>query len=104
MQLRRLLLRSLLGARLPKTEGTLHVPGLQGAITLRRARHGIAYVDAEHEPDPWLRLGSRAPPGAGGPAPRPPPRGCVPPPRGPARPPPPPPPRRARVRHPARPT
>ena len=57
MQLRRLLLRSLLGARLPKTEGTLHVPGLQGAITIRRDRHGIAYVDAEHEHDAWFGLG-----------------------------------------------
>src|SRR3989304_5373079 len=43
--------------RRPKTEGTLPVPGLQGAITIRRDRHGIAYVDAEHEHDAWFGLG-----------------------------------------------
>jgi penicillin amidase len=47
----------LLGRRLPRTRGTLAVPGLRGRVSIARDRWGIPHVDAEHEHDAWFALG-----------------------------------------------
>ncbi len=48
MNFPRLLLR-LLGRRLPKTEGTLRVPGLQAPVRIHRDRWGIPHIEAEND-------------------------------------------------------
>ena len=57
MQLRRLLFRLLLGARLPVTSGELRVTGLRAPLVVRRDRYAVPYVEAEHEDDAWFGLG-----------------------------------------------
>jgi len=57
MNLARSLFRLALGARLPKTEGTLKVQGVRAPVTIRRDRWGIPYIEAAHEDDAWYALG-----------------------------------------------
>ena len=57
MRRRTLLLRSLLGARLPTTRGSLLLPGLQRPLWIARDRYGIPHIDAETEDDAWFGLG-----------------------------------------------
>src|SRR5262245_30609667 len=46
-----------LGRRLPRTRGTLKVPGLRGRVTIARDHWGIPHIEAEHEHDAWFALG-----------------------------------------------
>src|SRR5690242_12850368 len=57
MALLRLLLRLVLGKRLPITSGDLSVPGLSAQVTIRRDEHGIPMIDAATEPDALFALG-----------------------------------------------
>ena len=51
MTLPRLLMRLLLGRRLPLTQGTLRVPGLQSPVRIHRDRWGIPHIEADNEHD-----------------------------------------------------
>jgi penicillin amidase len=53
----RLLLRLLLGRRLPITDGSISVPGINQAVTVRRDRHGIPYIEAQDDEDAWYGVG-----------------------------------------------
>src|SRR5437016_4440119 len=53
----RRLMALFLGRRLPRTRGTLAVPGLRGRVTISRDRWGIPHVEAEHDDDAWFALG-----------------------------------------------
>jgi penicillin amidase len=57
MNLPRLLLRALLGRRLPRTSGALRIPGPSASITIRRDRFGIPVIDADSGNDAWFGLG-----------------------------------------------
>jgi penicillin amidase len=57
MSLSRLLLRLVLGRRLPITSGELRVGGLAGPVTIRRDKWGVPHVDAGSDPDAWFGLG-----------------------------------------------
>jgi penicillin amidase len=57
MNLPRLLLRLLLGRRLPITTGTLAVPGIRQPVTIRRDRFGVPYIEAQTDADAWYGLG-----------------------------------------------
>ncbi len=57
MDPKRLLLRLALGARLPKTDPTVRVSGLDAGVTIRRDRFGIPHIDATSEMDAWFGLG-----------------------------------------------
>ena len=57
MSIARLLLRLLLGRRLPRTAGTLQVPGLKGSLRIHRDCWGIPHIEAEHEADAHFGLG-----------------------------------------------
>jgi penicillin amidase len=52
----RLLLR-LLGRRLPQTQGTLRVPGLQANVRIRRDRWGIPHIEANNFLDACFAIG-----------------------------------------------
>src|SRR5579875_1935584 len=52
----RLLLR-LLGRRLPQTQGTLRVPGLQAQVRIRRDRWGIPHIEANNFLDACFAIG-----------------------------------------------
>lgn len=51
------LFRLLLGARLPKTEGTLEVRGIDRDVVIRRDEHGIPYIEAQTDGDAFYGLG-----------------------------------------------
>lgn len=51
------LFHAALGRREPRWEGTLRAPGLGAAVTIRRDRWAIPYVDAETDEDAWFGLG-----------------------------------------------
>ncbi|HEY1861714.1 MAG TPA: penicillin acylase family protein [Gemmataceae bacterium] len=51
------ILRLALGRRLPTTSGTLTVPGVRDAITVRRDSWGIPYIRADNDQDAWFGLG-----------------------------------------------
>jgi penicillin G amidase len=53
----RLLLRLLLGWRLPRTQGTLRVPGLQGSVRIHRDRWGIPHIEADNDLDAYFAIG-----------------------------------------------
>ncbi len=53
----RFLLRSLLGARLPKTAGDATVPGLSAPLKVHRDAWGVAYVEAQADLDAFFGLG-----------------------------------------------
>ena len=57
MNLRTRLLKLALGARLPTTRGTLKLPGLKAALTVRRDAFGIPHIEAQNEHDAWFGLG-----------------------------------------------
>jgi penicillin amidase len=49
--------RLVLGARLPTVDGTIRVPGMREAVTIRRDSHGIAYVEAGSDDGAFYGLG-----------------------------------------------
>jgi penicillin amidase len=53
----RLVLRLLLGRRLPVTQGSLRVPGLRASIRIHRDRWGIPYLEADNELDAYFGIG-----------------------------------------------
>jgi penicillin G amidase len=57
LNLPRLLVRLLLGRRLPRTQGALAVPGLHGRVRIHRDRWGIPHIEADHELDAHFGLG-----------------------------------------------
>jgi len=57
MSFTRLLLRLVLGRRLPITAGELRVRGPSAPITIRRDQHGIPHIDAQSEADALFGLG-----------------------------------------------
>ena len=57
MNLFRLLLRVVLGRRLPITTGELRVPGLAAPITIRRDSWGVPHIDAESDADAAFAIG-----------------------------------------------
>ncbi|HEY7155568.1 MAG TPA: penicillin acylase family protein, partial [Gemmataceae bacterium] len=57
MNLPRLFLRLLLGRRLPRTQGTLRVPGPQTNLRIHRDRWGIPYIEADNELDAYFGIG-----------------------------------------------
>jgi penicillin amidase len=57
LNLSRLLLRSLLGRRLPTTQATLRVPDLQSNLHIHRDRWGIPYIEADNELDASFGVG-----------------------------------------------
>jgi penicillin amidase len=57
MNLPRLLLRCLLGRRLPRLSGEVHLPGPRHRITIRRDEWGIPHIDADNEWDALFALG-----------------------------------------------
>ena len=57
MNLAKLIFGLLLGRRLPKTTGELHVPGLRRPVQIDRDRWGVPSITAESDPDAWLALG-----------------------------------------------
>ena len=57
MNIHKLLFRLLLGQRLPTTHGELTVRGIQRAVTIRRDRYGVPYIQAETDDDAWYALG-----------------------------------------------
>jgi penicillin amidase len=52
-----LFLRLLLGRRLPRTQGTLRVPGPQTNLRIHRDRWGIPYIEADNELDAYFGIG-----------------------------------------------
>jgi penicillin amidase len=52
----RLLLR-LLGRRLPRTQGVLHVPALQAPVRIHRDRWGIPHIEADNDLDACFAIG-----------------------------------------------
>src|SRR5262249_30983423 len=57
VNLSRTFLRLVLGRRLPRTRGTIRVPGITSRVTIRRDRWGIPVVDAANGLDAWFGLG-----------------------------------------------
>ena len=57
MSFTQLLLRLLLGRRLPITSGELRVRGPAAPVTIRRDTHGIPHIDAESEADAYFAIG-----------------------------------------------
>src|SRR5215212_11159211 len=53
----RWLMALFLGRRLPRTSGTLAVPGVRGRVRIARDRWGIPHVEAENDHDAWFALG-----------------------------------------------
>jgi penicillin amidase len=56
MKFPRLLLR-FLGRRLPRTQGDLRVPGVQGTVRIHRDRWGIPHIEADSERDAYFAIG-----------------------------------------------
>ena len=56
-RLPQLLFRALLGARLPKVEGVLVVPGPMAPVRIARDHYGIPHITAETDADAWYGLG-----------------------------------------------
>jgi penicillin amidase len=57
LNLPRLLLRLMLGRRLPQTQGKITVPGVSGPLSIHRDRWGIPYIEAANDADAWFGLG-----------------------------------------------
>lgn len=47
----------LLGRRMPKTAGTVAVPGLREEVVIKRDQYGIPHVEAKSDEDAWYGLG-----------------------------------------------
>jgi penicillin G amidase len=52
-----MLLRTLLGRRLPLTDGAVRHAGVEGPVSIRRDRFGIPHIEAATEADAWFGLG-----------------------------------------------
>ncbi len=46
-----------LGKRLPRTQGSLSVNGIDGAVTIRRDRFGVPHITASSDGDAWYAIG-----------------------------------------------
>jgi penicillin amidase len=57
MNLPRLLFRLLLGRRLPRSRGTLTVPGLLAPLRIHRDRWGVPHVEAQNDADAYFGVG-----------------------------------------------
>jgi len=57
MNLLRSITRTLLGRRLPLTEGSLEVSAINRPVLIRRDRYGIPYIEAQSDEDAWYGLG-----------------------------------------------
>ena len=57
MSLSRLLLRLVLGRRLPVASGEIRVRGLTSPVTIRRDSHGVPHIDAQTDSDASFALG-----------------------------------------------
>ncbi len=57
MRLARMLLRLLLGRRLPLTRGRLRVEGVHADVEIRRDTWGVPHIRAQSDEDAWLALG-----------------------------------------------
>ncbi len=57
MNLPRLLFRLFLGRRLPRTRGTLTVPGLQAVLRIHRDDWGIPHIEAQNDADAHFGVG-----------------------------------------------
>src|SRR5258708_7155263 len=57
VSLARLLFRLFLGRRLPRTRGTLTVPGLLGPLRIHRDGWGIPHIEARHDADAHFGVG-----------------------------------------------
>ena len=57
MALSTFLFRLALGKRLPITQGTLTVAGLEDAVTIRRDKWGVPYISASNERDAAFGIG-----------------------------------------------
>jgi penicillin amidase len=57
MNIPRLLLRLLLGRRLPITTGELRIHGPHAPITIRRDKHGVPHADTDSEYDAYFAFG-----------------------------------------------
>ena len=53
----RSLMQAVLGKRLPITEGSLDVAGVDATVRIGRDEYGIPYVDADTDVDAWFGLG-----------------------------------------------
>ncbi len=57
MSLHKLVVRAILGARLPYSQGHLRIPGLQKPVTIRRDKWGIPSIEVETEHDAHFASG-----------------------------------------------
>lgn len=57
MNLLRLALRAILGKRLPTTQGTLRIPGINAPIMIHRDQHGVPLINATNDADAWFAVG-----------------------------------------------
>ncbi len=57
MNFSQILMRVLLGTRLPVTDGVLNVPGIEEPVQIRRDGNGVPYILAQTELDGWYGLG-----------------------------------------------
>src|SRR5262245_55450118 len=57
MSISRLLLRLVLGSRLPITAGELRLRGLSAPVTIRRDGRGVPHISVENETDAYFALG-----------------------------------------------
>jgi len=57
MSLSRLLLRLVLGRRLPIDSGEIRVRGPASPVTIRRDAHGVPHIDAQSDPDAAFAIG-----------------------------------------------
>ena len=57
MNVHRFLFCSLLGRRLPRTSGTVEVPGISSSVTIRCDIYGVPYVEDESDEDAWSGVG-----------------------------------------------
>ena len=57
MNVPRWLFRLALGRRLPTVSGEIEVPGAKSAVTIRRDRYGIPYIEAKSDEDAWYGVG-----------------------------------------------
>src|SRR5689334_22662438 len=57
MNATRLLIRALMGRRLPITHGTIRVSDLRKGVDIARDRWGIPYIRAENDAAAWYALG-----------------------------------------------
>ena len=57
MNVPRWLFRFALGRRMPTISGEIEAPGAKSAVTIRRDRYGIPYIEAASDEDAWYGVG-----------------------------------------------